>query len=399
MDGATAGGLPLRRVVESAAGGLLELHPLDRDREAADVGPHVPADPGRPRARDEDAEEGALRLSRYSRLLALLWALLAPAAHALGARELGVVVNTDDPQSIAVGVYYAEQRRIPPENVVELALGAPRETLDPASFERAKRKLDEALPPAVQALALTWTYPFRVGCMSVTSAFAFGYAPRYCAEGCKATAPNPYYDAASTRPWDDFRVRPAMLLAATSYANAEQLIDRGRRSDGTGAQTPGRAYLVVTPERARNTRAPAFPAIRAALGDRLPIELVQAAGIRDRYDVRFYFTGIARVPWLETLGFLPGALADHLTSTGGVLNGEHQMSVLRWLEAGATASYGTVVEPCNFPQKFPNPAIAMRRYLDGETAIEAYWKSVAWPGQGLFVGEPLARPFGDGAAK
>ncbi|MCP2937667.1 hypothetical protein NK983_33720, partial [Salmonella enterica subsp. enterica serovar Typhimurium] len=30
----------------------------------------------------------------------------------------------------------------------------------------------------------------------------------------------------------------------------------------------------------------------------------------------------------------------------------------------------------------------------GETLIEAYWKSVAWPGEGVFVGEPLARPFG-----
>ena len=28
--------------------------------------------------------------------------------------------------------------------------------------------------------------------------------------------------------------------------------------------------------------------------------------------------------------------------------------------------------------------------------IEAYWKSVAWPGEGVFVGEPLARPW-DGA--
>lgn len=323
--------------------------------------------------------------------------MLAPAAHALEARQLGVVVNTDDPQSIAVGVYYTEQRRIPPRNVVKLALGAPRETLDPASFERAKRTLDSRLPAAVQALALTWTYPYRVGCMSVTSAFAFGYAPRYCADGCKATAPNPYYDASSTRPWDDFRMRPTMLLAATSFANAEQLIDRGRRSDGTGATTPGRAYLVVTSDRARSSRAPAFPAIRAALGDRLPIEIVQSDGIRDRYDVRFYFTGTTHVPHLDTLGFLPGALADHLTSAGGALNGQHQMSVLRWLEAGATASYGTVVEPCNFPQKFPNPAIAMRRYLDGDTALEAYWKSVAWPGQGLFVGEPLARPFGAAA--
>ena len=32
-------------------------------------------------------------------------------------------------------------------------------------------------------------------------------------------------------------------------------------------------------------------------------------------------------------------------------------------------------------------------YLSGETLIEAYWKSVAMPGQGIFVGEPLAAPF------
>jgi hypothetical protein len=32
--------------------------------------------------------------------------------------------------------------------------------------------------------------------------------------------------------------------------------------------------------------------------------------------------------------------------------------------------------------------------VSGATAIEAYWKSVAWPAQGLFVGEPLAAPYG-----
>jgi hypothetical protein len=39
------------------------------------------------------------------------------------------------------------------------------------------------------------------------------------------------------------------------------------------------------------------------------------------------------------------------------------------------------------------PAIAIFHYLSGTTAIEAYWKSVAWPGEGIFIGEPLARPF------
>ena len=64
-----------------------------------------------------------------------------------------------------------------------------------------------------------------------------------------------------------------------------------------------------------------------------------------RSDVFFYFTGLTHVPHLETLHFLPGAIADHLTSAGGVLDGTGQMSALRWLEAGATGSYGAVVEP------------------------------------------------------
>jgi hypothetical protein len=82
------------------------------------------------------------------------------------------------------------------------------------------------------------------------------------------------------------------------------------------------------------------------------------------------------------------------------------MSSLRWLEAGATASYGTVSEPCNHWQKFPNPTVLLKHYVQGNSAIEAYWKP-AWPGReeksGLqgasrrsdsFIGEPLAaRPY------
>lgn len=40
----------------------------------------------------------------------------------------------------------------------------------------------------------------------------------------------------------------------------------------------------------------------------------------------------------------------------------------------------------------------IEHYLRGATLIEAYWKSVAWPGQSLFVGEPLARPWPDQAS-
>ena len=50
-------------------------------------------------------------------------------------------------------------------------------------------------------------------------------------------------------------------------------------------------------------------------------------------------------------------------------------------------------EPCNFVQKFPRPNLVIDTYLNGETLIESYWKSVEWPGQGIFIGEPLATPF------
>jgi len=123
------------------------------------------------------------------------------------------------------------------------------------------------------------------------------------------------------------------------------------------------------------------------------VEQLEQGALFDATDVLFYFIGTTRVEGLDTLGFVPGAIADHLTSHGGHLSDSGQMSSLRWLEAGATGSYGTVVEPCNFLDKFPHPAIVMGRYVRGETLIEAYWKSVAMPGQGWFIGEPLAAPF------
>jgi uncharacterized protein (TIGR03790 family) len=69
------------------------------------------------------------------------------------------------------------------------------------------------------------------------------------------------------------------------------------------------------------------------------------------------------------------------------------MPATAWLKAGATGSYGTVEEPCNYLEKFPVASVMSARYAAGETLIEAYWKSVRWPGQGLFVGDPLARPW------
>lgn len=182
-----------------------------------------------------------------------------------------------------------------------------------------------------------------------------------------------------------------MMLAGTDFTQAKRLIDRGIAADYSHPK--GSAYLLKTTDSARSTRALFFPETEKVLKKYYPTYYLEKNYIEGKQDVMFYFIGLMHVPRIERNRFLPGAVADHLTSTGGILTGGDQMSILKWIEAGATGSYGTVTEPCSFPQKFPFPGVLMEYYLRGNTLIEAYWKSVAEPGQGIFVGEPLAKPF------
>jgi uncharacterized protein (TIGR03790 family) len=333
------------------------------------------------------------------RITVLLLCLSAPVAAAtaraagdtgIGPDTLAVIINDRDPLSRRIGDYYAGKRHIPARNLIHVAFKAGA-TLDPGVFRAIKAQVDAATPHDVQAYALAWALPYRVGCMSVTTAFAAGFSADFCATTCKPTRASPYFDSDSRRPYTDFGWRPAMLLAGTTFEDVKALIDRGVAADRT--RPAGTGYLVSTSDRSRNVRARFYPGIQLLQGDRFRFRIVHSDRLEYRDDIFFYFTGIKRVAGLATDRFLPGAIADHLTSSGGQLNRDVQMSSLRWIEAGATGSYGTVTEPCNFVAKFPRPNIVINRYLDGETLLEAYWKSVAWPGQGVFLGEPLARPF------
>jgi uncharacterized protein (TIGR03790 family) len=311
-------------------------------------------------------------------------------ASTLGPQQLGVVINLEDPLSVAIADYYRQARHVPEANIVAVRFNARTETLSETDFLRVKKEVDERLPVAVQVLALTWLKPFRVECMSITSAFAFGFDPSFCADGCTTTRFSPYFNATTRAPYTDLRMRPTMSIAANSLEEARALIDRGVRSDGSRPQ--GTAYLMKTEDLHRNVRVSVYNDAAMLAGGRIHIER-QTGYLQGRTDVMFYFTGAQRVPDITTNQFLPGAIADHLTSFGGILTGSSQMSSLEWLKAGATGSYGTVIEPCAFTAKFPNPGLVMKHYLDGETLIESYWKSVAMPGQGVFIGEPLAAPY------
>lgn len=321
--------------------------------------------------------------------------LLLPRA-ALDAEALAVVINDNDPLSVAVGTLYASERAIPAAQVIHLRFPATTTALDEATFRSLHKQLYQRLPDGVQGLLLTWLQPYRVDCMSITSAFAFGFDRKYCAvkapgKPCGVTPPSPYFASNSDQPYTDLHLRPTMLLGAASLAQARALIARGLASERGVGQ--GSAWLPSTSDRARNIRSAGHEAVRTVFSRWLPVHTPTSDTVQNQNDIMFYFTGLPRVEHMDSNTYLPGAVADHLTSFGGMLTDSSQMSALAWIKAGATGSYGTVREPCALRQKFPDPGLMMQHYLAGERLLEAYWKSVAWPAEGLFVGDPLARPY------
>jgi uncharacterized protein (TIGR03790 family) len=314
----------------------------------------------------------------------------------LTAQDLGVVINLDDPYSVQVGEHYVKARRIPADQVLRLHVPV-KGTLSIGEFADLSAKIDAFYGNRVQGLALAWRWPFAVDCNAITGALAMGFDAKLCASTCAVSRQSSYFGSISSRPFHDHRMRISMLLAARDVAGAKAMIDRGVRSDGTlglrGA-TPVHAHFVTTSDAIRSVRQVQFPPEGLIKPYAIELHLDQTDALRNASRVVMYLTGRASVDGLDTVRFVPGALADHLTSFGGILDRPMgQMNVLSWIEAGATASYGTTSEPCAHLQKFPQSQALLQFYLQGATALEAYWKSVAWPQQGLFVGEPLAAPF------
>ncbi len=330
----------------------------------------------------------------------------------LNASQLAVLVAEGDAVSEAIGQAYLRLRGVPAANLIRLPVPQTGATLTAAQFASLKATLDARLPASVQATLVTWTQPSRVvgSCaMGLTSALAFGYDAGYCGE-CRNTTPSAYYDSSTRQPYTALNLRPSMMLGATTLAEAEALIARGVAADGRWLATAaspasGQLVLVRTSDAARSVRYTDFQALRPSGVARLTTNYIDNASglgldfIANQTGVMFYLTGLLVVPQIDTLAYLPGAVADHLTSLGGVTepgaSTGGQMPATAWLRAGATGSYGTVEEPCNIQDKFPRASVLVRRYTAGDTLIEAYWKSVRTPGQGNFFGEPLARPWGN----
>ena len=314
----------------------------------------------------------------------------------LGPEDIGLVINTADPYSVAVGEHYIRRRGLAPIQVLRVQLPVVA-MITPDQFEALRLRIDARFGRQVQALALAWVAPYAVHCNSISGALALGYDADLCNRSCQPTKPSRYFNAATLKPYADLGLRLSMLLAAPSVEQAKALIDRGVASDFSLAKR-GRpsvtALLLQTNDGARAVRQVLYPPAGLVPGTGVDIRIEPAAQLVAARRLVVVQTGAVTLDLKPAPDWLPGALADHLTSFGGdLLGGTGQSNAMEWIASGATASHGTVTEPCNHLQKFPHPQVLLLHYMQGATAVEAYWRSVAWPQQALFVGEPLAAPF------
>jgi uncharacterized protein (TIGR03790 family) len=352
-------------------------------------------------------------LSRRFRILAGL-VVSCPFFALAGGSGLNVlvVVNPNSPNSLALGNYYCERRQVPPQNVLRL------QNWTGGNLTWSRGEFNQALlGPLLEALStrglaqqidfvlLSMDIPYEVteagSVNSTTSVLFYGFKPD------SATAPTSCgasdfssnsYAFSETR----FRDSPpdtapanaflAMMLTSTDLDLTKLTVDQGVASDATFPVAP--VLLATTSDGTRSVRSVLFA--DAIFDSRIQgnIELV-STNQNSPYGLSGLFgyqTGLAQFT-VSPDTFLPGAMADSLTSFGGaILQPNSQTTLLAFLAAGATGSYGTVVEPCAYPQKFPSP----RDYFyqaRGFSLAECYYQSLLNPFQGLLVGEPLAAPF------
>jgi uncharacterized protein (TIGR03790 family) len=312
-----------------------------------------------------------------------------------------VVANLNSSNSCELANYYSERRMVPPENVLGIWWAGGNVSWFSDEFQASllnpllSMLADRQLTNQIDYVVLSMDIPFETintvdgSVNSTTSALFYGF--RSGGGGNSYAGSEAVFSQArpSGSPGYSFL---ATMITQASLAEAKAVIDQGVDSDGTFPPQP--VILAKSSDMLRNIRFASFDnaIFNVNIRGASSILRTNADSLWSQATVLGYQTGLAN--FIVPPGtFVPGAMADSLTSFGGVIFGPNgQTSLLAFLSAGAAGSYGTVAEPANDPLKFPDPQ-AYFYQSRGFSLAESYYQSLTVPRLGLVVGEPLAAPF------
>jgi uncharacterized protein (TIGR03790 family) len=357
----------------------------------------------------------------------LPWALLPSLAAALGPHEVLVLANGQSPDSIEIAKEFARRRQVPDVNIVRLSVPLPgsgppahisrdgftRHIWSPAVRAARERGIDDHILAWVYSVDLPVTVRTdpKISVQGLT--FLRNEAPDPT-DVRKGTYTSPLYGGpldsrgATHYPqtldaygrWLGAEMPlPSMMLGYTGPRGSTketvlECMDRGVRADGRAPT--GTVYFVKSKNIRSRCRHWQYPAV---------VEELEALGVRaeivgklprGRDDVVGVMMGAARVNPAAGMRYRPGCMAEHLTSLAAVFQTANQTKLTAWIDAGATASAGTVTEPYSIWTKFPGARFYVY-YASGCTMLESFYQSIRCPLQVCLVGEPLAQPWARGA--
>ena len=345
--------------------------------------------------------------------------LLATAAAALaggGPQNVLIVVNDESIDSQQVGVLYRQTRGIPERNICHVSISPRTNRVNSGLFQTSvvsrihQHIADHGLSNQIDFIVLSKDIPYAARwsthsyLQNGTTAVIFYGLKDFADPDCQihAGTDNAYFQTERAFHRSDAYAGSNYYLCTMLTARwlnlATALIARTRSADGTFPS--GEIELFKSSDPYRNIRYRRFDDLRFSSLFFTNFPLVKVAenqwnAVFQNTNLLGYCQGVSTSLWIYNHVYLPGAICDHFTSYGGSLFDaelQTQMSILDWIQAGASASYGTVVEPCSFLAKFPDPMVYFWQYR-GFNLAECYWMSVKNPYQGVFLGDPLMAPY------
>jgi len=316
-----------------------------------------------------------------------------------------VIVNQNSTNSVALGNYFCERRQVPPDNLLRITwpgvntswTGDQFQTnlLNPLLQMLANRQLTNQVDYVVLSMDIPYQVVYGTAYNSTTAALFYGLKSNQGLDLQLSTNSYAASEAIFAQAKPATASGPsflAVMLTSTSLAQAKHLVDQGVAGDGSFPNQP--VLLAKSSDSYRNIRFYEFD--NATFNTRITgdysVLRTNADSPWGQTNLFGYQTGLAYFG-VSSNTFVPGAMADSLTSYGGlILGGNDQSNLLTFINAGAAGSYGTVAEPSPSPERFPNPQNYFYQ-ARGFSLAECYYQSLNQPLLGLIVGEPLSAPF------